>query len=87
MDFFFFFQNYVNFYEAAQTLNVVNFIYFSPLSIYICQATFKDLQTFWHQDVSAPRRFGPRRFGPKTLNSPRRFGTIDVLVPTCFGTR
>ena len=39
VDFFFFFflQNHVNFYEAAQTLNVVNFCYCLPLSIYIAK--------------------------------------------------
>ena len=36
-----FLQNYVNFNEAAQTLNVVNFFYFSPLSIYIAKLLLK----------------------------------------------
>ena len=45
-----------------------------------------DLQTFRHQVVSAPRRFGPRRFGTNLKKFPWRFGTKafryqDISVP------
>ena len=52
----------------------------------------QELQTFRHQVVSAPRRFGPRRFDTKTFrHQPKKVPwTIrhqDVSAPKRFGTK